>query len=115
MAADVAQIGQVEVAPVSQEHIAPQALGLRPVVVFGIGVGAQGNRDGGILKHIQRAVEFDGRRTHGVETARKHLGQSLVEGKRAPILKDKAVEFTEGLPGFKTQYFPRQLTHDVTQ
>jgi len=51
LAVDVSQIGQVEVAPVSQEHIAPQALGGRPVVVFGIGVGAQSDGDGGILKN----------------------------------------------------------------
>src|SRR5436853_244602 len=52
MAVDVAQIGQVEIAPVGQEHIALQALGRRPVVVFGIGIRTQGNGDGGILKQI---------------------------------------------------------------
>ena len=62
MAVDVAQIGQVEIAPVGQEHIALQALGRRPVVVFGIGIRTQGNGDGGILKQIQSAVEFDGGR-----------------------------------------------------
>jgi len=115
MAIDVSQIGQVKVAPVSQEYIASQALGLRPVVVFGIGVWTQGNRDGGILKHIQGAVEFDSRRTHGVEAAGKHLGQGLVKGKRTTILKEKTVEFTEGLARFKAQDFHRQLTHDVAQ
>src|SRR5437870_13457400 len=100
MAIDVSQIGQLKVAPVSQEYIALQALGLRPVVVFGIGVWTQGNRDGGIVQQIQSAVEFDSRRTHGVETAGKHLGQGLVQGERTPILQDKTVEFTEGLASF---------------
>jgi hypothetical protein len=60
-------------------------------------------------------VAFDGGRTHGVEASRKPLGQSLVEGKRAAILKDKAVEFTKGLTGFKAHDFPGEWTHDVTQ
>ena len=83
--------------------------------MFGIGVGAQGNGDGGILQQIQRAVEFDGRRTHGGEAAGKHIGQRLVEGKRAPVLHDKTGEGPEGLTGFKAQDFHRQLPHDVTQ
>src|SRR5712691_9221671 len=83
--------------------------------MFGIGIRTQGNGDGGILKHIKSAVEFDGGRTHGVEAARKHLGQGLVKGKRAAILQDKAVEFTKGLTGFKAQDFHGQLTPDVTQ
>ena len=63
LAVDVSPRGQVEVAPISQDHIAPQALGGRPVVVFGIGVGTHGDGEGGLLKQIQRAVECDGRRT----------------------------------------------------
>jgi hypothetical protein len=74
MAIDVSQIGQVEVASVRQEHIASQALGLRPVVVFGIGVWTQRNRDGGILKQIQGAVEFD--RTAAGLTALKQPGNT---------------------------------------
>ena len=50
MAVAGAQLGQVEIAPVGQEHSAPQVLGLRPVVVFGLGIRTQGNGDGGILQ-----------------------------------------------------------------
>jgi len=115
MAIDVSQRGQGKGAPVSQEYIASQARGLRPVVVCGIGVWTQGNRDGGIVQHIQGAVEFDSRWTHGVEAAGKPLGEGLVKGKRTPILQEKTVECTEGLASFKAQDFHRQLTHDVAQ
>src|SRR5687768_17035953 len=55
MAIDVSQVGQIQIAPVRQQHITAPALGLRPVVVFGISVGTQGHDDRGILKQIQGA------------------------------------------------------------
>jgi hypothetical protein len=115
VAVDVAQIGQVEVAPVRQPQITSQALGLGPVVVFGIGVGTQVNGDRGILKQIHRAVQFDGGGTDGVKATGKDLDQGLVKGKRTAILKDQTVEFTEGRSGFKAQDFHRQLAHDVRE
>ena len=43
------------------------------------------------------------------------MGESLVKGKRTAILKEQAVEFTEGGSGFKAQDFHRQLAHDVRE
>ncbi len=113
MAIDVAQVGQVEVAPVCQQQIAPQALGLRKVVVFGIGVGTQGDEDRGIFKQIHRTVEFDSRWTHRAEATGQLLGEGLVQGKGAAILKDEATKFTEGFTGLKAQDFGAPLTHDI--
>ena len=115
MAIDVSQGGQIEIPRVTQQLIISHALGLRPVGVFRVGVGAQSNDDGGILKQIHRAVQFDGGGTDGAKAAGKEVGQGLVKGKGTAILKDQSVEFTEGLSGFKAQDFHRQLAHDVRE
>ena len=83
--------------------------------MFGIGVWAQGDGDGGILEQIHGAMEFDRGRLDGMETTRKEVSERIVEGKRTPILNDETFEFAQGLPGFKTEHFHGQLAHDVTQ
>jgi len=60
-------------------------------------------------------MEFDRGRLDGMETTRKEVSERIVEGKRTSILNDETFEFAKGLPGFKTEYFHGQLTHDVTQ
>src|SRR5947208_15797707 len=60
-------------------------------------------------------VIIHGGRTDGVKEAGKDIGERLVKGKRTAILQEKAVEFTEGLSGFKAQDFHRQLAHDVRE
>jgi hypothetical protein len=83
--------------------------------MFGIGIGAQGNGHGDILKQIERAMEFDGSGAHGIEAARKHLRQRIVKGKRTAILNDDAIKFTKGLASFEAQHFHAQFAHHVTQ
>ena len=49
--------------------------------MFGIGIRTQYNGQGGILEHIQGAMQLDGGGLDGAETARKHVSERIVEGK----------------------------------
>jgi hypothetical protein len=97
MAVDVSQVGQIEIPPLSPQQLTPQALGRWPVVVFGIGVGAQGNDEGGLLQQIHRAGQVDGGGPDGLQATRKDIGQRLVESKRTAILKNQTVEYQHRL------------------
>jgi len=101
LAVNLAQISQIEITAVRQEHIPPETCRVRQVVVFGIGIRAQHNGDGGILEQIQGAMELDGSGLDGAETAGEDVSEGIVEGKRTAILQDKSVEFTKGLARFK--------------
>ena len=51
-------------------------------------------------------MQFDSRRVHGVEAAREHPRERIVERKRTAILNDNALECTQGLARGKTQIPP---------
>src|SRR5712691_4640503 len=73
MAVKLSQIGQIEVTPVGQEQIALKTCRFRKIVVFGIGVRAQGDGSGGILEQVQGAMELDRCGLDCIEAARKDV------------------------------------------
>lgn len=78
MAIDISHIGQVQVTPIAQEQIPPEACRLGQIIPFGIGIGTQRDRDGGILESIHGTVQFNGGGLNGVETAGEPLGKGFI-------------------------------------
>lgn len=114
-AVHLAQRGQSERPSVRQESLPPAPGRVRQVVVFGIGIRAQPQGDGGIVEHSQSAMALDGSGLDGAETAGEDVSEGIVEGKRTAILQDKSVECPPGLARFKAQAFHGQLAQAVTQ
>jgi hypothetical protein len=73
MAIHVSERGQIAIAPVGQAQRALQTCRGRQIIVFGVRVGAQDDREGGILEYIHGAMPCDSRGLHGGDAAREHL------------------------------------------